>query len=87
MDALRPEALHKLEQNDPKLTKITLGHQGNGINADHFSRLGVAIATNSNLRELEIDVYRSALKDTETDLFDGIKQSSSIDIKAHLWQS
>ena len=78
MDALRPETLHKLEQNDPTLTKITLGHQWNGINADHFTRLGNAIAINSNLREIEIDVYRSALKETEIDLFDGIKQNSSI---------
>ena len=78
MDALRPETLHKLEQNDPTVTKITLGHQWNGINADHFSRLGAAIATNSHLKELEVDVYRSALKDTEIDLFDGIKRNCSI---------
>ena len=78
MDALRPETLHKLEQNDPSLTKITLGHQWNGINADHFTRLGKAIATNSHLKELEVDVYRSALKETEIDLFHGIKQNSSI---------
>ena len=77
MDALRPETLHKLEQNDPTVTKITLG-QWNGINADHFTRLGNAIATNSHLKELEVDVYRSALNDTEIELFDGIKQNSSI---------
>jgi len=78
MDALRPETLHKLERNVPILTKITLGHAHNSIGADHFARLGNAIATNTHLKELEVDVYRSALKDTEVDLFDGIKQNSSI---------
>jgi len=78
MDALSPETLHRLERNDDSVTFLKLGHAHNSIGADHFTRLGAAIAKSSHLKELEVDVYRSALKDTEVDLFDGIKQNSSI---------
>ena len=71
------ETLYKIENNDPSLNKLTMGHLG--LITGDFAKLGSHIATNTHLSGFTVDYRNSAkLDDVHTDFFEGIKTNSSI---------
>jgi len=75
------ETLHRVEQNDETLKKLSIGSTEEGFD---FSRLGLAIATNTQITKLDVylDSYHQYFDSlpniTDTGFYDGLRQNTSI---------
>jgi len=70
------ETLHRIEQNDCSLIKLSIGSMDCGFD---FNRLGRAIATNNYIWKFEAHLLFIALNITDTEFYEGLKQNTSIE--------
>lgn len=68
------ETLHKVEQDDDTLKMLLI----NSVEGFDLNRLGRAIATNTHLKSLNVNLHDTTLDVTDTGFYDGLKQNSSI---------
>jgi len=83
LDAVSERTLREIEQNDSNPTTLRICNSDartftSTCSDGSFLRLGEAIATNSHLKYLQINIGDIGLKVTDRVFFDGLKSNSSV---------
>ena len=81
MESYSEETLRRVRQNDATLTQLVICYSGEdgGFSSDDadYSQLGTAIAQNTHLTELQVELHNDG-EIVHEDFYEGLKRNTSI---------